>query len=325
MIETDSWSSVADRRSDKRYPCENAAMPPDVRSWFDLPQLLDTGERRMPLVLVNGLAEQPESWYASRVSLSRHFELKVPEILVYDGEALHRHLQSGGEVTVDYLAERLAVYLDEFVQRPPYHLVGSSLGGQVVLTYADRHPEKVARTVLLAPSGFHGRENLPVLEGVRRSNADTLIRSVFFHGHHASDELVEAFRARFQDRRWKLGVIRTLRGTIGHSVAPLLPRVSVPTLIIWGAEDRILSDVPGSIRAAERIPAVRQVVIPRCGHAPQIEKARLVNRLISLYLRDRLRAIPAGLDPRRYLEQVETPVGRGGPLAVSPKIFIGRA
>lgn len=300
-------------------------MTPDVRSWFDLSPYLQTGRRRTPLILVNGLAEQPESWYSSRVYLGRHFDVKVPEILVYDGEALHRHIRSGGEVTVDYLADRLGVYLDEFVQRPPYHLVGSSLGGQVVLTYADRHPEKVTRIVLLAPSGLHGRENLPVLEGVRRSNCDALIRPIFFHGHHATENLVEAFRARFQDRRWKLGVIRTLRGTVGHSVAPLLSRVSAPTLIIWGAEDRILSDVPGSIRAAERIPGVRQVVIPRCGHAPQIEKARLVNRLISLHLRDRLRAIPAGLDPRRYLEQVEASVGRGGLLAVSPRIFIGRA
>ncbi len=36
-------------------------------------------------------------------------------------------------MTVDYLADRLAVYLDEFVQSPPYHMVGSSLGCQVIL------------------------------------------------------------------------------------------------------------------------------------------------------------------------------------------------
>jgi pimeloyl-ACP methyl ester carboxylesterase len=268
---------------------------------MDLPRLLPDYRRREPLILVNGLAEQSESWFANRAHLARHFDVKVPEILVYDGEALHERIDSGGEVTVDYLAGRLSAFLDQFVQRPPYHLVASSLGCQVVLTYAVKHPEKVGKLVLLCPSGFHGDEHLPAMEGVKRSQYDTLVKSVFHQDRFASDALVEAFERKFQDRRWKKGVLRTLRGTVGHSVAPLLPRVSRPTLVIWGADDQVLSDVAGSIRAAEQMADVRQVVIPRCGHAPQIEKARLVNPLISRYLRDKLKAVPPDLDAEWFL------------------------
>jgi abhydrolase domain-containing protein 6 len=300
-------------------------MPPDVRKWFDLPRILNDDKRRLPLILVNGLAEQPESWFANRTYLNRHFDVKVPEILVYDGEALHRRIASGGDVTIDYLADRLGCFLDEFVQRPPYHLVGSSLGCQVILSYAVSHPDRVAKLVLICPSGFHGDENLPVVEGVRRSNHEAMIKSVFFHGHFASDDLVQSFRRKFEDRRWKLGVLRTLRGTVGHSVAPLLPRVEPPALVIWGADDRILSDVPGSIRAAARMPRVRQVVIPRCGHAPQIEKARLVNQLISRYLRDTLKNIHPALDPRRFLAREEARQRRIGIPASPERTFIGRA
>jgi pimeloyl-ACP methyl ester carboxylesterase len=276
-------------------------MPPNVRKWFDLPRLLHSYRRRPPLVLVNGLAEQSESWFANRSALSRHFDLKVPEILVYDGQALHDHIDAGGEVTVDYLAERLKLFLDHFVQRPPYHLVGSSLGCQVILTYAVRHPEKVGKLVLICPSGFHGDENLPAMEGVRRSQYDTLVKSVFHKGRFASDDLVKAFERKFQDRRWKKGVLRTLRGTVGHSVAPLLSQVPHPTLVIWGSDDQVLSDVPGAIRAADQILKVRQVVVPQCGHAPQIERARLVNQLVLRYLKDKLRTIPPTLAPERYL------------------------
>jgi pimeloyl-ACP methyl ester carboxylesterase len=270
----------------------------------------------MPLILVNGLAEQSESWFANRAYLARQFDVQVPELLVYDGEVLHQRIEAGGAVTVEYLADRLARFLDEFVQRPPYHLVGSSLGGQVILTYASRHPEKVAKLVLICPSGLHGSENLPVIEGVRRSDHAALVRSVFHHGHFASEGLVQTIRRLFANRRWKLGVLRTLRGTAGHSVAPVLEAVPHPTLIIWGAADRILSDVPGSIRAAARLRRVRQVVIPKCGHAPQIEKPRLVNQLISRYLRDALESIPPALDPRRLLAQAsESGPHRGGFLA----------
>ena len=83
--------------------------------------------------------------------------------------------------------------------------------------------------------------------------------------------------------------MKTLRGTVGHSVADLLDQVPHSTLLIWGSDDRVISDVAGSIRAAERMIKGRQVVIPKCGHAPQIEKSRLVNTLITRFLRDRLK------------------------------------
>ena len=189
-----------------------------VRHLFEMTRL-SRDQGSSPLVLVNGLAEQSESWFANRRQLARHFDVKVPEILVYDGDSLHRHIEAGGEVTVDYLADRLSTYLDEFVQRPPYHLVGSSLGGQICLTLATRHPELVSRLVLIAPSGLHGDENLPVMEGVRRSDYDALVKSVFHRrSNSATESLVGAIEQKFQSRKWKKGILKTLRGTVGHSV-----------------------------------------------------------------------------------------------------------
>ena len=296
-------------------------MSTNVRRWFDLPRLLHNYRRRMPLVLINGLAEQPESWFANKTYWSRQFDVKVPEILVYDGDSLHDWIDAGGDVTIDYLADRLARFLDDFVQRPPYHLVGSSLGSQVILTYATRFPEKVSKMVLICPSGFHGDENLPMIEGVRRSNYESLVKSVFYRDHFVSDELVRALARKFQNRKWKKGVLRTLRATVGHSVGSLLEHVTQPTLVIWGANDRVLSDVPGAIRAAERILRVRQVVIPRCGHAPQIEKSRLVNHLVSRYLRDKLRTIPTALEASRFLGQREEPSSARAGLLGTPSQF----
>jgi abhydrolase domain-containing protein 6 len=282
-------------------------MNPRVRNLFDLNRL-KAYKRPSPLILVNGLAEQSESWFANRRQLARHFDVKVPEILVYDGDSLHRHIDAGGEVTVDYLADRLATYLDEFVQRPPYHLVGSSLGGQICLTLAARHPHLVSKLVLIAPSGLHGDENLPVVEGVRRSDYDSLVGSVFHRRNHfATESLVVAIEQKFQSRKWKKGVLRTLRGTVGHSVSDLLERVPHPTLVIWGSDDRIISDVAGSMKAAGRLIKGRQVVIPKCGHAPQIEKSRLVNTLVTRFLRDRLKSVPPMLDPARFLTKEARP------------------
>jgi abhydrolase domain-containing protein 6 len=286
-------------------------MTTNVRNWFDLADLNLGYKRRSTVVLVNGLAEQSESWFANRAALSRDFDVQVPEILDYDGDAIHARIESGGEITVDYLADRLCRFLDDYVQKAPCDLVASSLGCQVALTVAVKRPEHVSKLVLICPSGFDGSENLPVIEGVRRTDYDKLVRSVFFRNPFASGELVAAMHRKFQDRKWKKGVLRTLRGTLGNSVASLLPQVSQPVLVIWGAKDRVLSDVPGAVRAGERIPQVRQVVIPNCGHAPQIERAGLVNRLISRFLRDKLKAIPPGLAPRRFFDRRPAAIDAG--------------
>ena len=132
-----------------------------------------------PLVLVNGLAEQGRVGLPIDRFWPAVFEVMVLQLLSYNGSSLHRHIDAGGDVTVEYLADRLAHYLDEFAPPPPYHLVGSSLGGQVVLTYAAQHPENVRRIVLITPSGLFGEERLPVVEGVRRGDAPVLSSRCF--------------------------------------------------------------------------------------------------------------------------------------------------
>src|SRR5262245_25163603 len=135
--------------------------------------------RRPALVLINGLAEQAESWFANVETWRRHFDVHTPNILSYDGPALHRRIDEGLPIDVAYLLEQLRLYLDSFVQTPPYYLVANSMGGKVAVEFAVRYPEQVARLVLLCPSGLTDEEQLPIVEGVRRSDPASLVGSVF--------------------------------------------------------------------------------------------------------------------------------------------------
>lgn len=96
------------------------------------------------------------------------------------------------------------------------------------------------------------------------------------------------------------GVLRTRWGTVGHPVASLPEQEPHPCLVIYGAEDSVISDVPGPIRAASRMPIFRQLVFPNC-HAPQIEKYRQGNPLVARFLDDKLKTLPRSLDPARFL------------------------
>jgi pimeloyl-ACP methyl ester carboxylesterase len=207
----------------------------------------------------------------------------TPNLLVYDGEELHDRIAGGQPVNVDYLVGQLRLYLRSFVQRPPYHLVANSLGGKVAVEFAARYPDQVSRLVLLCPSGLSDDERLPVVDGVCRNDARAMVDSVFFDARQADPRLLDYYRDLFADRRWRCGLLRTLQGTKDYRVRDLLPSIPQPTLLVVGQEDRIV-DPRQAIAAAQLLPRGRLEVLPRCGHAPQVEMTDVVNRLVVDFL-----------------------------------------
>jgi pimeloyl-ACP methyl ester carboxylesterase len=242
--------------------------------------------RRAPLILINGLAEQAESWYCNLEAWRRQFDIYQPSLLAYEGAALHRRIDAGQPIDIDYLVERLHEYLDGFVQAPPYHLVANSLGGKVAVEYAARYPDQVARLVLLCPSGLSDVERLPVIDGMRRNDLRSLVASVFQDPGHTDPNLLAYYEKQFANRRWRSGLLRTIRGTMDHRVRDRLAQVTQPTLLVVGSEDRIV-DPRQAITAAGLLPRGRLVVLEGCGHAPQIEQADVINRLVVEFLQER--------------------------------------
>ncbi len=239
--------------------------------------------RRQPLVLINGLVEQPESWFRNLGFWRRHFDVHTPNLLAYDGPALHHRIDAGLPISVDYLVEELHRYLHSFVQSPPYHLVAASLGGKIAVEFAARYPGQVARLVLLCPSGMGDVERLPIVEGLRRSDVKGLVESVFWDPRSADPGMLAYYRRQFANRRWRLGLVRTIRGTMSHTVRDRLAEVPQPTLVVSGREDRIV-DPRAAAEAARSLPRGHHLSIPQCGHAPQMEKPWLVNRLVVHFL-----------------------------------------
>jgi pimeloyl-ACP methyl ester carboxylesterase len=190
---------------------------------------------------------------------------------------------TGRACTIDYLVEQLHLYLTHFVQTPPYHLVAASLGGKLAIEYAVRYPENVSRMVLLCPSGMGDSERLPIVEGVRRNDLKALVDSVFTDPRKVDSRLLSYYEKQFANRRWRSGLLRTIRGTMEHVVRERLPLVKQPTLFISGKDDKIV-DSSVAAEAARLLPEGHYLSIPQCGHAPQMEKPWLINRVIVHFL-----------------------------------------
>jgi 2-hydroxy-6-oxonona-2,4-dienedioate hydrolase len=235
---------------------------------------------RPAMVLVNGLAEQEQTWFANVRCWQEHFEVHQPDLTVAANEYSGSGPQS--KFSIDQLVESLRRYIDRSVGRR-VHLVANSMGGKVAIEFAVRYPEMIHRLVLLAPSGLTRHERLPILSGTRPADSDVLVRSVFHNPEQAPEHLFEHYRKRLKDRIWRRKLLQIVRATGDHHVRDIVGLVRQPTLVILGADDRIVDPIE-TAQIAQRLPRGRIKLLLTCGHAPQVERAGQVNRLVVRFL-----------------------------------------
>ena len=164
------------------------------------------------------------------------------------------------------LAPWVATRLEEL--DPPVDVVGHSLGALVAARVAAARPELVRRLVLIAPPGIRRRPAAAYAWPVAR----TVVAS---HPRLLARITRDALRA---------GPRNLVRGGLhaaGADVSRELASVTAPTLLVWGARDRL---VPVLDAAAwhERLPDARLVVLPRASHVPMVESPdELVDAIVA--------------------------------------------
>ncbi len=137
----------------------------------------------------------------------------------------------------------------------PVVLVGHSLGGLVCANLAAERPELVRALVLVAPvGGSPGRSSLGYATGLART---------FFA---ARPSLLLAMTA---------DALRTGPGALLHGAhfvrrTTFEGHVDAPTLLIWGARDRLVPP-DAAVDWQRAIPGARLTVIDEAGHVPMVE------------------------------------------------------
>jgi pimeloyl-ACP methyl ester carboxylesterase len=164
-------------------------------------------------------------------------------------------------------------------------LVGHGLGGSVALTVAADHPELVERLVLIDALAYGFRLDAPGRLALAPVVGPVVFKQLYGRG---------TFRRYFRDRVFAPGanvdvarvdrhydqlvgpaaresawaVLRSLVDV--RPVVARIPRLSTPTLVVWGRDDRIVPAAFGQ-RLAREIPGARLELLD-CGHAPPEER-----------------------------------------------------
>jgi pimeloyl-ACP methyl ester carboxylesterase len=173
----------------------------------------------------------------------------------------------------------------EALQLTSVVLVGHSFGAMVACEVAAASPKRVRRLVLIDPIGFW-RDADPVVNWMALEPPE--MRRRLFHdpesaaarqlfGDGADDKAAAATRVRLA---WAMG-------TTGKFIWPIpdkglkkrIHRVTAPTLLLWGKEDRLVPPVYAD-EFTRRLPGARLQMIDHAAHAPQLEQPDTVARIV---------------------------------------------
>jgi pimeloyl-ACP methyl ester carboxylesterase len=185
-------------------------------------------------------------------------------------------------------------------------LIGNSMGGSVALmTYfhlRDEKPSRIKGLVLIDSAGYPQKlpwfirlARIPVLNTLGagllspRFVTGMVLRKCYYNRDKITEEAIDAY-AYYGSLPGAVDAVRqTAKQIIPPDMEAMIAQyktVRVPTLIIWGEEDKVVPLAVG--RNFKRdIPDSELVIIPRCGHIPQEEEPLETRRLIQAFLKDK--------------------------------------
>jgi pimeloyl-ACP methyl ester carboxylesterase len=167
-------------------------------------------------------------------------------------------------------------------------LVGLSFGGWLAAEVAAQGHPRLARLVLVDPVGIKisDRETADILDVFNRSPAE--VRAAAWHDpdRFAPDfDAMEDAEIVRNARDWDALCLYTWHPYMYNPQLPRwLGRIAVPTMVVWGESDGIVSPDYGRTLAG-LIPGAQFATIADCGHQPEIERPEQLAALIGSFVK----------------------------------------
>ncbi|GHF29254.1 alpha/beta hydrolase [Streptomyces mashuensis] len=248
-----------------------------------------------PLVLLSGQANDHHWWDAVRPAFEAEFTTVVMD---YRGTGASDRPGTDTYSTPGFARDVLAVLDHAGIGRA--HVYGTSMGGRVAQWLAAGHPGRVGRLVLgcTSPGAPHGVERGPEVRralaqpdavAARRALRELMYTPAWLARHAGPLHTLGDPTMSAGDRR------RHLRASARHDAWDALPRITAPTLVVHGTDDRF-NPTANAPLLAERIPDARMCLIPGARHAYFEEFADIATPLVLGFLTD---GVLPTLPPRR--------------------------
>lgn len=257
--------------------------------------------RKPPLILLHGFGAAVEHWRHNIPILGQRHRVYALDLLGFG-----RSQKAATDYTVYLWAEQIYDFWRTFIGKPVI-LVGNSIGSLVCLTVAFKYPEMVAGLAMISlPDVSLRQEAIPkklrpivnTIEGlfapplllktlfniIRRPGIIRPWIGVAYHDKLAiTDELVDMITIPPQDR----GSARTFcllfeglkKPNYAPSVTTILPDLTIPMLLVWGRQDRMIP-ITLSSKFISSNSKITFKELDNAGHCPQDECPDRFNKIL---------------------------------------------
>lgn len=259
------------------------------------------------VVLIHGLASYSGTWDQVVPLLAEHVTVIAPDLPGHGGST-----NAGGDYSLGAHATSIRDLMSG-LDIPRATFVGHSFGGGVAMQAAYQFPERCERLVLVDSGGL-GREVALGLRALSLPGAELALAigcapQVYAAGRKIGDWL-EKVGVRPTESARQLGhsyaslapgvarttLVRTLRSVIdarGQSVsaaARLALAVDIPTLIVWGSNDRIIP-VAHAYDTHLAIYGSALEIFPKAGHFPHAQDPERFAEILCAFIASREGAV----------------------------------
>ena len=257
-----------------------------------------------PVVLLHGWPEFSRVWKHNLPALAQHFDVIAPDLRGF-GKTRAKQPRSDAGTPPEVLARDLLALADALAL-PRIGIVSHDVGAFVAQAFAQAHPDRVSAlfffNVPYAGIGarwfepahipeiwyqnFHQTPMAASLVGSSRDACRTYLRHFLTHWSFRKDAFepeLEAWVDNFMSNDNLQGGFDWYKGVAAHrrriatGQAPVLPRITAPTRVLWGRHDPIIK-FAWSDRLGEFFETIEVSAAEQSGHFVHMEEPELANR-----------------------------------------------
>lgn len=196
-------------------------------------------------------------------------------------------------VDPDAIKRHLLAFCQQVVGQPVV-LVGASMGGGAAIDFAVSYPDAVKQLVLIDAVGFAagpavGKMMFSPLDkwatnflrsaGVRRKISE----KAYYNRAFVTPDAELCASLHLLMPQWSEALITFTKSGGYNFLRPKIAQVKLPTLVLWGRQDKIVG-TKDAARFAQEIERCKLVWIEACGHVPHLEKAKITADYIADFL-----------------------------------------
>ncbi|XP_069823079.1 monoacylglycerol lipase ABHD6 isoform X3 [Dendropsophus ebraccatus] len=250
---------------------------------------------KQSILMLHGFSAHKDMWLAIAKFLPKNLHLICVDMPGHEGttrSALDDYSFSGQVKRIHQFVESINL------NKKPFHLVGTSMGGCVAGVYASQYPSDISSLTLICPAGLEYPNDSTFLKQLKDINES---------GNHEKIPLIPTSAEEMEKMLKLCSYVRfkipqqVLQGLVDvriphndfyrklfldmveeksrHTLHESMHKITAPTQIIWGRQDQVL-DVSGAEVLAKAIPGSQVEILENCGHSVVMERPRKSAKLI---------------------------------------------